>query len=169
MIGSITQPDQDKQLKSLTEQMAVLQVSVHENAQQLNQPPNNGRQQRQDYQTQRNPSNQDQMKTCSYCDSLAQNTNRTASEIASIITSITKKDFNITHTQFQVRHSGRWIIPPHGCLQWLHASMDDRIKSLGSKPSVCTVCLAAPSKWNAAKTTCESTHSISRRRQKPRQ
>ena len=104
------------------------------------------------------------MKTCRYCDSLAKNTNRTASEVASIITGITKRDFNITHIQFQVRNTGRWIIPPQGCLQWLHASMDDRIKSLGNKPSVCTVCLAAPGKWNAAKTTCDVSHSVRRRR-----
>ena len=44
-----------------------------------------------------------------------------------------------------------------GCLQWLHASMDERIKALGSKPSICSVCLAAPDRWNDAKTMCKKT------------
>ena len=150
MIGNVTQSGTDLQLEEINQKLSILFVN-QSTSQPISQPPNNARQHHQNHHTNRNQHpaqipNEEQMKTCRYCDSLAKNTNRSASEVASIITDITKRDFNITHSQFQVRHTGRWIIPPQGCLQWLHASMDDRIKSLGSKPSVCTVCLAAPGK-----------------------
>jgi hypothetical protein len=67
------------------------------------------------------------------------------------ITTLTNQDFNHTHYQFTTKDKKRFILPPNGCLQWIHTPMETRIKAVSTT-------------WNDTKTQCKGAHGIKRRR-----
>ena len=149
MVGNMTEPVSDtpaqgSAMQATLQPLLANQVANQVASQPASQPLNRGGQ-KPSHQPHLPPTSRSgQVQSCRYCSSLDQNTDRPASEIATIIKTLTKKDFHASHHQFEVRNSGKWTLPPQGCLQWLHASMDERVKSLGNKPQICKVCLAAP-------------------------
>jgi hypothetical protein len=160
MVGNLVEPATitpqfsgyaESQIKELSNQVRDLGSNVstimlaQKNLQPLNQsqnsdPRNNG------HESHPRQGTAEPISTCRYCEVLHHNTDRSATATATAITNLTKKDFHHTHFQFLTRDERRYVLPPNGCLQWLHTPMEIRLQAVSKKPSVCSICLCVPSR-----------------------
>ena len=108
-----------------------------------------------------NCANSTMISNCHYCKALKPNSAWGSTEIATQIAALSQEHFDDTHRQFANR-GFKYVLPAGGCVQFLLATMEDRLASVTKYSDICPICLAVP-RVKMPNGQCKGKHVIEKR------